>query len=77
MNLRIMKHSQVKLEKIHLESFIDMLMDVYSHGGRYVDMIAMHNAIQDTVTVIVRDDYIQQEAPVDNQLTDTFLNELI
>lgn len=52
----------VELRKIPLLGFIDMLQMLYDKGADYVDIIAKPDQIQDVLSLVVREDYIDPQA---------------
>ena len=81
-----MGKKRVKIRKIHLEEFIDVLMDVYDKGAEYVDLIGIADSPQDELTILVRYEYIDEannkfdeinEEPYTRTLLDEDLNQLL
>jgi len=48
----------VELRKIPLAGFIDMLEMLYDKGADYVDIIAKPNQVQDVLSLVIREDYV-------------------
>jgi len=55
------KKVPVKLQKIPLEGFIDLLSDLYEKGADYIDIIGTPDEDQDLMSVIVKVEYIDPE----------------
>ena len=51
----------ITLIKIPLEGFIDILMTLYNKGADFIDIIGTPNEIQDTMSVIVRTEYVNPD----------------
>jgi hypothetical protein len=57
----MMKRREVKLTKIHLESFLDLLMQIYDEGGDYIDIVAFPGGEQDVIKIVVQREYMNTE----------------
>jgi hypothetical protein len=75
---------KVKFRKIPLKFLIDTLLMVYETGAEYIDIQGVQDIEQDTVKIIVQDEYmINNENPpddidlIDDKLDDDSLNDLI
>lgn len=79
---------QVVLRKISLKAFIDTLVEVYNSGADYIDLIGTPDDGQDTIGIIVHQEYlnvdndeielIDDEEEIDNTpLSDKDINDLI
>ena len=55
------KHPSIEIRKIHLETFIDMLVELYHRGINYIDIQASMDGIQDGITVMVKEEYFDNE----------------
>lgn len=51
-------NNEVRLNKIPLKLFIDALIDVYTSGAEYVDLIGTLNEEQDSIGISVSIDYM-------------------
>lgn len=79
--------NQVILRKVALKAFIDTLVNVYNSGADYVDIVGSNDQQQDTIGIIVIDEYmadpddmeLEIEDDDDNQkkLSDDDLDQLI
>jgi hypothetical protein len=76
----------MKVRKIDLETFIDILMDIYNQGVDYVDIIGILGEEQDSVAVSFSKEYMSEEhsdnfdninSDNDKNLSDEDLNQLI
>jgi len=50
------KYNETRIVKIPLEEFIASLMSVYTSGIRMIDLIVTRDALQDQVTIVIRED---------------------
>jgi hypothetical protein len=81
------KKNQVILRKIALKTFIDTLVNVYNSGADYVDLIGSNDEEQDTIGIIVTDEYmadpddmeleIEDEDEEEKKLSDDDIDQLI
>lgn len=76
----------MKIRKIDLETFIDVLMDIYNQGVDYIDIIGILGEQQDSVAVSFSKEYMSKEhsdnfdnidSDNDKNLSDEDLNQLI
>ena len=51
-------NNEVKLKKIPLKRFIDALIDVYTSGAEYIDLIGTSDEEQDSIGIAVHVDYM-------------------
>jgi hypothetical protein len=49
---------EVKLQKIPLERFIDILVDLWENGADFIDIIGIPNVDQDSINIAVKEEYI-------------------
>jgi hypothetical protein len=50
--------NEVKLKKIPLKRFIDTLIDVYTSGADYIDLIGIADEEQDSIGISVSNEYM-------------------
>ena len=50
--------NEVKLKKIPLKRFIDTLIDVYTSGADYIDLIGTADEEQDSIGISVSNEYM-------------------
>lgn len=76
----------MKIRKVDLETFIDILMDIYNQGVDYIDIIGIPGEVQDSVAVSFSKEYMSEEhidnfdninSDNDKNLSDEDLNQLI
>jgi hypothetical protein len=74
-----MMKKQLIIQKIHLEGFMDLLMELYMDGAVFFDIASSVNDEQDIIKVVVKEEYFEeyQEPPPSAPLTMEFLNSLI
>jgi len=76
---------EVTIKKIHLDAFIQALVNIYNSGADYIDIVAIPNTENDKIKIVVKDEYMseEEEDEEDEQiegntdLSDLDLNELI
>lgn len=71
-----MKKKEVILQKIWLDDFISTLIDIYERGADYIDIVGCPDGKQDTIELIVRQEYIREDEE-DGNLTKEKLNDLL
>lgn len=54
------ENGEIKLEKIPLEKFIKTLLGLFNKGIEYIDIIGMHDDMEDFVGISVRKEYLPQ-----------------
>lgn len=83
-----MKNKEFKITKVHIDSFIDTLVDLYNKGVDYIDIIATPGEVQDSVGLSFCKEYMSEDMqeefddfPVDliveKKLSNDDLNQLI
>ena len=79
-----MSKKEIVLQKIPLEGFIDILMQLYNNGANYIDIVGEPNVEQDVISVLVKKEYIDDtinlfpmEENISLKLTDDEINELL
>jgi hypothetical protein len=75
-----MKKNSVRLSKIPLKGFIDMLVHLYNGGAEYVDILGDVNTQQDIVNILVRQEYMRSANDIPEEqvpLSDEMINRLI
>jgi len=55
------KDKPVTIKKVHLDSFIEILIDLYAKGVDYVDIIGVNNEIQDSIGISFSKDYMNTD----------------
>ena len=68
-----MRKKEFKIQMVHLESFISLLMDVYEQGVDFIDIVGFPNNSEDTLRIVMRDEVIGEPLP----LTEDIINKLI
>lgn len=52
---------EVIIRKIALQAFIETLVEVYNSGADYVDLIGSPDEKQDTIGIVVHEEYLSKE----------------
>jgi hypothetical protein len=55
------KKKEVILRKIALQKFIETLVDVYNSGADYVDIVGTPDENQDTIGIVVHEEYLSKD----------------
>jgi len=55
------KKKEVILRKIALQKFIETLVSVYNSGADYVDIIGTPDENQDTIGIVVHEEYLSKD----------------
>ena len=76
------KNKEVELRKLPLHVFIVTLIEVFNSGADFIDIVGEVNNEQDSITVVVREDYYSKEDRVYEEepiklLSEDELNQLI
>lgn len=62
--------NQVILRKVALKAFIDTLVNVYNSGADYVDIVGSNDKEQDTIGIIVTDEYMADPDDMELEIED-------
>lgn len=57
-----MENKEVRLRKIPLQAFLDVLVDLYNSGLDYIDIVGKPDEIQDTIGVLFSNEYMSKDA---------------
>jgi hypothetical protein len=55
------KDKNVTIKKVHLDSFIDILVELYDKGVDYVDIIGVNDKVQDSIGISFSKEYMNTE----------------
>jgi len=66
-----MENKEVRLRKIPLQAFLDVLVDLYNSGLDYIDIVGKPDEIQDTIGVMFSNEYMSKEQRDDFYEKDT------
>lgn len=66
-----MEKKEIKLRKIPLQAFLDVLIDLYNSGLDYIDIVGIPDEIQDTIGVMFSNEYMSKDARDDFYEKDT------
>ena len=84
-----MKEKQVKLRKIHLDTLMKVLVELYDKGVDYIDVIGTVDDVQDSIGISFCSEYMNEnmrenfdkipslEVDSDSELNEDDLNQLI
>ena len=78
-------NKEVRFRKINLRVLIETLSHIYDAGADYVDIIGIQDDVQDTINIVVQEEYVntgvneeEDEEEEDNdKLSDEDINNLI
>lgn len=56
-----MKENQVKLRKIHLDTLMKVLVELYDKGVDYIDVIGTVDEIQDSIGISFCSEYMNED----------------
>lgn len=59
-------NKEIRFRKINLQFLIETLTHIYDAGADYVDIVGTQDDVQDTINIIVQDDYMTDE-PLDGE----------
>lgn len=54
-------NKEVRFRKINLQFLIETLTHIYDAGADYVDIVGTQDDVQDTINIIVQEDYMTEE----------------
>lgn len=55
------KNKQVKIRKVHLDTLMEVLADLYDKGVDYVDIIGTIDEVQDSIGISFCSDYMNKD----------------
>jgi len=56
-----MKQKQVKLRKIHLDTLMKLLVELYDKGVDYIDIIGTLDKVQDSIGISFCSEYMNED----------------
>ncbi len=59
-------NKEIRFRKINLQFLIETLTHIYDAGADYVDIVGTQDDVQDTINIIVQDDYMTEE-PIEEE----------
>lgn len=59
-------NKEVRFRKINLQMLIETLTHIYDAGADYVDIVGTQDDIQDTINIIVQEEYMTEE-PIEEE----------
>lgn len=57
---------EVRFRKINLQFLIETLTHIYDAGADYVDIVGTQDDVQDTINIVVQEEYMTEE-PLDEE----------
>jgi serine protease inhibitor len=57
---------EVRFRKINLQFLIETLTHIYDAGADYVDIVGTQDDVQDTINIIVQEEYMTEE-PIEEE----------
>jgi hypothetical protein len=63
-------NKEVRFRKINLQFLIETLTHIYDAGADYVDIIGTQDDVQDTINIVVQEDYMTDEPLEEEPLID-------
>lgn len=58
---RRQNNKEVRFRKINLQFLIETLTHIYDAGADYVDIVGTQDDVQDTINIIVQEEYMTEE----------------
>lgn len=68
---------KLQINKVHLDSLINLLVNLYEQGADYIDIVAMKENGKDILQVNMREEYMIEEAREEKPLSEDDINKLI
>lgn len=59
-------NKEIRFRKINLQFLIETLTHIYDAGADYVDIVGTQDDVQDTINIIVQEEYMTDE-PLDEE----------
>jgi len=60
------QNKEMRFRKISLELLLDTLTHLWDAGADYVDIIGIQNEDQDIINIVVKEDYMSDEEPIED-----------
>lgn len=67
-------NKEVRFRKINLQFLIETLTHIYDAGADYVDIVGTQDDVQDTINIIVQEEYMTEE-PLEEEEEDIVDND--
>jgi len=64
------QNKEMRFRKISLELLLDTLTHLWDAGADYVDIIGIQGEDQDVINIVVQEDYMSDEEPIDESEDD-------
>jgi len=59
--MKLMKKDNIKIRKVPVEAFLNLLSDLFEQGVDYIDIIGMLDEKQDTIGIAFSKDYMSED----------------
>jgi serine protease inhibitor len=59
-------NKEIRFRKINLQFLIETLTHIYDAGADYVDIVGTQDDVQDTINIIVQEEYMTEE-PIEEE----------
>ena len=56
-----MKDNNIKIRKIHLDTILKILVELYDQGVDYIDIVGEINDVQDTIGISFCEEYMSKD----------------
>jgi serine protease inhibitor len=63
-------NKEVRFRKINLQFLIETLTHIYDAGADYVDIVGTQDDVQDTINIVVQEEYMTEEPLQEEDIPD-------
>jgi hypothetical protein len=63
-------NKEVRFRKINLQFLIETLTHIYDAGADYVDIVGTQDDVQDTINIVVQEEYMTEEPLEEENIPD-------
>jgi len=63
-------NKEVRFRKINLQFLIETLTHIYDAGADYVDIVGTQDDVQDTINIVVQEEYMTEEPLEEEDIPD-------
>lgn len=63
-------NKEVRFRKINLQFLIETLTHIYDAGADYVDIVGTQDDVQDTINIVVQEEYMTEEPLQEENIPD-------
>lgn len=68
-------NKEIRFRKINLQFLIETLTHIYDAGADYVDIVGTQDDVQDTINIIVQEEYMTDEPLEEEEGMEEFPND--